>query len=392
MKKNYTIIILLCMSGISQIHAQCTACDQAFHIGTNTVATGTNSFAGGYGSATSATNSFVFGDYSSVTQSGGIAIGSNLFSNAVNSYVFGQYLTGSGANSITIGTGISSLSQLVNTKNNSIMFGVTNKPSLTIVKQTGLVGSTMGYVGIGTDNPEEMAHVVGKLLIERTETTASSLQFKHPENAPGPSGSVEHYWNIYSDKFGLKFNTVTNVGAASTQRMIISGDGVGIGSGITTPLARLHVDNNILAEGDITTLDKFRLAPAANSISGYWELSRTSFGLNFAYMNNTLQNILFIGNNGLLCAKEVRVQLTGAECWPDFVFGKYYKLLPLKDVEQFITENQHLPNVPSSAEVESNGVELGKMNAILLQKVEELTLYILDLQKQIIELKETKND
>jgi hypothetical protein len=91
--------------------------------------------------------------------------------------------------------------------------------------------------------------------------------------------------------------------------------------------------------------------------------------------------------SGLLCAHEVRVMLSGAPCWPDYVFSKDYKLLPLKEVEQFITENQHLPNVPSSADVEANGVNVGEMNAILLQKVEELTLYIIDLQKQIDELK-----
>jgi hypothetical protein len=90
---------------------------------------------------------------------------------------------------------------------------------------------------------------------------------------------------------------------------------------------------------------------------------------------------------GLLCAKEVRVKLSGAPCWPDYVFSNNYNLMPLNELEQFVTENHHLPNVPSTAEVEANGVNVGEMNAILLQKVEELTLYIIDLQKQINELK-----
>ena len=89
--------------------------------------------------------------------------------------------------------------------------------------------------------------------------------------------------------------------------------------------------------------------------------------------------------NGLLCAKEVHVK--SAPCWPDFVFAKDYKLLPLQELEQYIEENQHLPNVPSAAEVEENGIELGEMNALLLQKVEELTRYIIDLQNQIDQLK-----
>jgi hypothetical protein len=89
--------------------------------------------------------------------------------------------------------------------------------------------------------------------------------------------------------------------------------------------------------------------------------------------------------NGKLKTKEVEVTLSGP--WPDFVFDKDYKLPTLSEVEPFIAENHHLPNVPSAAEVEANGVNLGEMNAILIQKVEELTLYILDLQKQINELK-----
>jgi len=74
-------------------------------------------------------------------------------------------------------------------------------------------------------------------------------------------------------------------------------------------------------------------------------------------------------------------------CWPDYVFAKDYNLMPISEVEQFITENQHLPGVPPAAEVEANGMNLGEINIILVQKVEELTLYIIQLQKQIDELK-----
>ncbi|MDR0207211.1 MAG: hypothetical protein LBI45_08160 [Bacteroidales bacterium] len=92
---------------------------------------------------------------------------------------------------------------------------------------------------------------------------------------------------------------------------------------------------------------------------------------------------LYLTPNGVLKAKEVLVSTTG---WPDYVFAKDYKLLPLSEVEEFIDKNQHLPNVPSAVEVENNGIQLGEMNAILIRKVEELTLYVLDLQKQITNL------
>jgi hypothetical protein len=65
--------------------------------------------------------------------------------------------------------------------------------------------------------------------------------------------------------------------------------------------------------------------------------------------------------------------------------------LPLHEVEQFITQNQHLPNVPSATEVESNGINIGEMNAVLLQKVEELTLYIIQMEKRIADLENKKD-
>lgn len=81
---------------------------------------------------------------------------------------------------------------------------------------------------------------------------------------------------------------------------------------------------------------------------------------------------------GKVVCKEIEVTLAGL---PDFVFNKDYKLMSLYDVENFINSNKHLPGVPSEKEVLENGLNLGDMNATLLQKVEELTLYMIQLQK-----------
>lgn len=69
--------------------------------------------------------------------------------------------------------------------------------------------------------------------------------------------------------------------------------------------------------------------------------------------------------------------------WADYVFKDDYNLMSLHEVENFIEQNGHLPNVPSEAEVLDNGIELGAMNAKLLEKIEELTLYTIELNKKI---------
>jgi hypothetical protein len=88
--------------------------------------------------------------------------------------------------------------------------------------------------------------------------------------------------------------------------------------------------------------------------------------------------------NGTIHAREVKVDLTG---WSDFVFHPSYQLKPLIEVEKFIKTNGHLEDIPSAAEVEQNGVNVGEMQKKLLQKVEELTLYVIEQQKEIERLK-----
>ncbi|MCH7498188.1 MAG: hypothetical protein IH971_10095 [Candidatus Marinimicrobia bacterium] len=82
--------------------------------------------------------------------------------------------------------------------------------------------------------------------------------------------------------------------------------------------------------------------------------------------------------NGEIRAKEVIVE-TG---WSDFVFEEHYALRPLSEVEAFIKANKHLPDIPSEKEVSENGLGLGEMQAKLLRKVEELTLYMIEMKKE----------
>jgi len=96
-----------------------------------------------------------------------------------------------------------------------------------------------------------------------------------------------------------------------------------------------------------------------------------------------------VWGNGIVNAKkiyaeevEVRLDAIGIN-WPDYVFADDYKLRSLSAVEEFVNTHHHLPNVPSEKEIAEDGINLGKMNAILLEKVEELTLYVIELEKKV---------
>jgi len=93
--------------------------------------------------------------------------------------------------------------------------------------------------------------------------------------------------------------------------------------------------------------------------------------------------------NGKIDCKEVEIYITG---WSDFVFDEGYQLKPLNDLENYIKENKHLPGVPTEKEAIENGISVGKMNAVLLEKIEELTLYVIDLKKENDKMKKEIND
>lgn len=84
--------------------------------------------------------------------------------------------------------------------------------------------------------------------------------------------------------------------------------------------------------------------------------------------------------NGNIRAQEIKVE---AGNWPDYVFEEDYKIHALSELEQYIKANKHLPEIPSAQQVKANGIELGEMNSLLLRKIEELTLHLIDQQKTI---------
>ncbi|WP_378185623.1 hypothetical protein ACE939_10975 [Aquimarina sp. W85] len=115
----------------------------------------------------------------------------------------------------------------------------------------------------------------------------------------------------------------------------------------------------------------------------YWGTGKNATKPNFysMFLDGNTGNL---GIRGRLTANEVRVKVGG---WADYVFKEDYKLKPLDEIEKYIQEKGHLPNIPSEEDVLNDGILLGEMNLKLLEKIEELTLYMIAQEKEIDLLK-----
>jgi hypothetical protein len=137
-------------------------------------------------------------------------------------------------------------------------------------------------------------------------------------------------------------------------------------------------------ENGIGHIDENFWADPAHHIFTFKHSGRVGIGEVVDLDSYSGNSLLFV--TGGITTEEVTVKVK--ENWVDFVFNKDYKLRSLSDLEKYIETNKHLPDIPASSEVEKNGIELGKMNSLLLKKIEELTLYVIELKKEVNELKE----
>ncbi|SMC75249.1 hypothetical protein [Pedobacter africanus] len=134
-----------------------------------------------------------------------------------------------------------------------------------------------------------------------------------------------------------------------------------------------------------------------NLLSNILDYSPTLRETHDVYSLNVTGNLgIGVGNpqdklavNGKIRAHEIKVETAN---WPDYVFAKDHQLPTLQETEKHIKDKGHLPGIPSAAEVKANGIDLGEMNAKLLQKIEELTLYLIEMKKDNIADKTSINE
>lgn len=172
---------------------------------------------------------------------------------------------------------------------------------------------------------------------------------------------------------------------------------VNVGIGTSTPRVKLDVRGVTYSTRLALNTDPEDLGSKSFHMKTPYPANSPTYGNAPIFLIENNERALFqINNDGIVRSREIKVNLEAA--WPDYVFEPTYQLQSLTEVEEFIEENGHLPNVPSAEEIEEDGVSLAEMNRILLEKVEELTLHLIEQQKLLeeqakrIESLETKND
>jgi len=308
-----------------------------------------------------------------------------------------------------------------------------------------------GYVGIGKSSPEKTLDLSG---FEPTIRFNSKYELISP--APdATTNTVVDKWDIRMIENSLNFdytfnNTTTSesllkldvtngsfkmniAGRVDAQQYFQNGEpfvtsqwlsngndiyynGGNVGIGTENPTAPLHIygtNPDIFLDVNTSTAGGYnpQLSFAEDGIEKalfYYERGEN----NLVLKNNSISAVVIDeqGNVGIgtdyiptgyklsvdgkiICEKiKVVSDVNGA----DFVFDENYNLMPIEDVESFIIENKHLPNVPTANEMKTNGFDLIEMDIILLQKIEELTLYIIEqnkiIQKQQEEIEKLKNN
>jgi hypothetical protein len=321
----------------------------------------------------------------------------------------------------------------------------------TIPSTTHIYNTNTGNVGIGTGSTvaatEKLRVKGGNILLDYWATGTGNLYFGGKTDASqnglrlscvsGSNGLIDV--RTPNATTGLVFRIDNNFGG--TERMRINANG-NVGINISNPTEKLQINSGVFKISGINSYGGPMMLFAGSATSGYtgdWSIeyvpsSQGNAGLNFWKpfgSPNGGNNYLFLADNGNvgirtnnptanftvngnmligdpsvvnittpganyklyvqtgILTEKVKVSVASSANWADYVFDEKYKLKSISDLELFIKTHKHLPNVPSADEVVKNGIDMATMDAKLLEKIEELSLYIIEQNKRIeaLELK-----
>jgi hypothetical protein len=290
--------------------------------------------------------------------------------------------------------------------------------------QSATITSMLGQdvnVGLYRYNAAAVKTFLG---IPSTGETLQSVTDRGKQTSTGQeiqfvSGDNTTYTYVGGAPAYARIGTYSNSG---NNKLIINEGGGNVGIGTINPIHKLEINGSMGVAGidlsntmNVTATEAIRMIQNDAYISGYNSVHsiRTGYlqfvsgndvrlaaengnALKFFTAGTERVAILDNGNvgvgtatpteklsvNGNIRSKKI---IVSASPWPDYVFDTSYQLAPLQQVEKYIQQNKHLPDVPSAAVVAKDGVDLGDNQAVLLKKIEELTLYIIEQNKKLEE-------
>ena len=320
----------------------------------------------GYGSTTGSTNTFIgsfsgqatstgaqnffggaFSGYSNTTGNNNTFIGRN--SGYYNTTGSGNVAMGSsswagnqGSNNVILGFA-SGPNNTLSTASNNVIIGYKSGQSSTTGTGNVFLGSESGYNETGSN----------KLYIDNSNTTTPLV-----------------YGDFNSNQVGI--NSLPN----TTHALTVGGTLYSTGNIYATGI---YVNGNSITDAGFEFWNKVG--------TNIWNRSdNVGIGVDLSKNPNNYR----LGVKGKIGAQEVQIE-NNSLTWSDFVFKDDYKLITLEELEHYIKVNKHLPEIPTEAEVRKDGLLVSEMNAKLLQKVEELTLYVIELKKEVEALKKKGN-
>ena len=255
-----------------------------------------------------------------------------------------------------------------------------------------------GNVGIGTSNPsgqfETYTDGYRRLAVSYPSSSETRLSL-------GANAFINQHANNEELSFNQQYGSgkiTFYTGYPNSEKMRITASG-NIGIGTINPQANLSIKSGSNVDAEINSLPEGIDIQSFNRTSNsYGYISfKTNAGNESMRILNTGQicvGCLVPGTykmavDGAMAARSLRITQTAG--WADYVFDKKYNLRPLDEVEKFIQENQHLPDLLSATTVAREGIDVADMQAKLLSKIEELTLYVIELKKEVETLKKKQS-
>ena len=350
------IPIIVLMLTVNILNAQSTGLEGSYlNIGTNTLiennahlwgnAMGVNNYVGSANTLAvgnsdtiggNSVNAIALGGMNSVQGTASMAFGNTVKINGDFSYGIGRYLRTNANHSIVIGHGIAGSGQNLdvffeNNNANSLMIGFhSTKPTLTIGPSPNDYphGNNFGLTGKVAIGDVPVSEIAAKLHIRSDAGEDAGIFLE-----PGDMETAGTFIKLRDDSHGV------------------------------------WVDRNGVMS--LKSMDGIQYAPLF--ISG-------KVGINVSNPNKLVSGYALCVHGGIITEK---VNIQSYSDWPDYVFTPDYVLMPLSQLKGYIMEHRHLPDIPSEQEVLDQGVEVGEMQGLLLKKIEELTLYSIQLQEQV---------